>query len=144
MAVGYISHRGEKLSFLVARTMQGAPNTFATVQEEVLSTPGVDGKRWRTVFRQFEPTQLYTVTDCASYNYAMVDKEIAESFKGKLVRLQMDVGGVTYAFRDTHVEGVSAVVLPGPAVGKGATGTSHLVVNWAIILTDFNAGSLGT
>lgn len=143
MAVGVISYKADRLSLLVARTERGAPNAISVVQEEVLATPGVDGKRWRTVFRQYEPTQLYTVVDCTNYAYAISDKALAESFKGKLVRLQVTLSGITYAFRDAHVEGVAATVFPGPAVGEGATGAAHLVVVWTIIPTNFNAGSLG-
>jgi len=143
MAVGVISYLGNRLSLLVARTDRGAPNAISVVQEEALATPGVDGKRWRTVFRQYEPTQLFTVVDCVSYAYAISDKALAESFKGKLVRLQLTLSGITYAFRDAHVEGVVATAFPGPAVGEGATGAAHLVVIWTITPTNFNAGSLG-
>ena len=143
MAVGSISYLGNRLSLLVARTERGAPNAIPVVQEEALATPGVDGKRWRIIFSQYEPTQLYTVSDCATFAYAVSDKALAESFKGKLVRLQVALSGVTYAFRDAHVEGVMATAFPGPAVGEGATGAAHLVVVWSLIPTNFNAGSLG-
>lgn len=143
MAVGSISYRGDRLSLLVARTERGAPNAIPVVQEEALATPGVDGKRWRVIFRQYEPTQLFTVVDCVNYAYAVSDKALAESFKGKLVRLQVTLSGNTYAFRDAHVEGVAATAFPGPAVGEGATGTAHLVVVWTIVPTNFNPGSLG-
>lgn len=143
MAVGSISYRGDSLSLLVARTERGAPNALPTVQEEELATPGVDGKRWRVVFRQYEPTELFTVIDCANYEYAVSNKALAESFKGKLVRLQVTLGSVTYSFRDAHVAGVMATAFPGPAVGGGATGNSHLVVQWVIVPTNFDPNSLG-
>lgn len=143
MAVGTISYLGSRLSLLVARTERGAPNAIPVTQEEVLATPGVDGKRWRRIFSQYEPTQLYTVSDCANFAYAVSDKALAESYKGKLVRLEVTLSGVTYAFRDAHVEGVLATAFPGPAVGEGASGTAHLVALWNIIPTNFNPGSLG-
>ena len=143
MPAGTISYRGQSLPLLIARTERGAPNAIPVVQEEVLSTAGVDGKRWRTVFKQYEPTVLFTVTDCSTYAYAVSNKALAESFKGVLARLQITLGGTPYAFRDAHIEAVQATAFPGPAVGEGATGLAHLTVFWTIIPTNYNPNSLG-
>jgi hypothetical protein len=143
MAAGSISYRGQSLPILIARTERGAPNAIPVIMEEVLTTAGVDGKRWRTVNKQYVPTVLFTVVDCSTFAYAISNKAIAESFKGALVRLQLTLGGSPYAFRDAHVEDVQATAFPGPAVGEGATGTAHLVVLWTIVPTNFNASTLG-
>jgi len=111
MAVGTISYRGQSLSFLNARTERGAPNTLPVIQEEELFTAGVSGKRWRTVFKQYEPTRLFTVIDCATYSDAISNKVLSETFKGALARLQVAIDGNTYVFRDVHVADADATVL---------------------------------
>lgn len=143
MPAGSISYRSQSLSLLIARTERGAPNAIPVIQEEVLTTAGVDGKRWRTVFKQYEPTVLYTVIDCSTFAVAVSNKAVAESFKGALVRLQTTLGGNPYAFRDAHVEDVQATAFPGPAVGEGATGQAHVVAVFTIVPTNYNASSLG-
>lgn len=143
MAIGTISYRGLSLSLLVARTERGAPNAIPVIQEEALMASGVNGKRWRTVFKQYEPTILYTVIDCATFAIAVSNKAVAEGFKGGLARLQVTLAGNAYNFRDVHVEGVLATAFPGPAVGEGASGQAHLTVLWTLIPTNYNASSLG-
>lgn len=141
MAVGFISRptsqsRGS-LSFLVARTDRGYVNDTLTAQEEALSTPGVDGLRWRIVFYQFDKTELYTIIDCSTYADAINKKQIAEDMSGELVTLSVDVDGTNYRFKQIHVDSVRVVAFPGPAVGSGATGTAHLVATFILTPTDF-------
>lgn len=143
MAIGTISYRGLSLPLLVARTERGAPNAIPVIQEEALTASGVDGKRWRTIFKQYEPTVLYTVVDCSTYAVAVSNKAVAEGFKGALARLQITLSGNAYNFRDVHVEAVMATVFPGPAVGEGASGQAHLVVLWTLIPTNYDTSSLG-
>lgn len=143
MAVGTISYRANSLSLLVARSERGAPNAIPTIQEETLTTAGVDGARWRTVHKQYVPTVLFTVIDCATFATAVSNKAVAESFKGALVRLQLTLAGSPYSFRDAHVADVQATAFPGPAVGEGASGAAHLVVVWTIIPTAYDSSLLG-
>lgn len=139
MAVGTITYRGSAVDLLIARSDRGAPNSARLVQEESLTTPGVDGTRWRVMFRQYEPTQLYTVVDCGTYAIGILYKQIIEKLKGKLVTVKLDISGVSYSFQNVHVEAVGATVFPGPAVGNGATGTAHIVAVWSLVPTDFAA-----
>jgi hypothetical protein len=134
---GAMYYKGKSISFLVARSDQGGPNFEPVPQEEVLETPGVNGRRWRVIFRQYERMRFFTVTDCTNYADALDKKELAESFKGKLVRLEQSIDVASYATKDAHVEAVEATAFPGPAVGNGATGTAHLVATWVIVPTEF-------
>jgi len=141
MAVGTISRatsqsRGS-LALLVARTDRGYVNDTLVAQEEALTTPGVDGIRWRIVFYQVEKTELYTVIDCSTYADAINKKQIAEDMAAQLVNLSLDIDSVNYRFRQVHVDSVRAVAFPGPAVGAGATGTAHLVAIFILTPTDF-------
>lgn len=141
MPIGSISRttsqsRGSLL-LLVARTPRGFINDTLVAQEEALTTPGVNGVRWRIVFYQVEKTELYTVIDCATYADAVLKKGIAEDMAGQLVNLSIDIDGVNYRFRQVHVDSVLAVAFPGPAVGNGATGTAHLVATFILTPTSF-------
>lgn len=141
MAVGTISRttsqsRG-RLSLLVARTDRGYVNDTLVAQEEAMTTPGVDGIRWRIVFYQVEKTELYTVIDCTDYADAIIKKQTAEDMAAQLVNLNVDISGTNYQFNRVHVDSVRAVAFPGPAVGAGATGTAHLVAIFILTPTDF-------
>lgn len=137
MPAGSIFYKGKSMSFLVARSDQGGPNFAPVAQEEVLETPGVNGRRWRVVFRQYERMRMVTITDCTNYADALEKKELAESFRGKLVRLEQEISLSSYAIINAHVEAVEAIAFPGPAVGNGATGTAHLLTTWSIVPTEF-------
>jgi len=139
MSVGQIFNLASSgiIYFLAARTDRGHLNDSIVPQQEPLTTPGVDGVRWRLVFNQYERTELYTVVDATNFADAIKKKKLAEEFNGALCRVDLVSNSVEYTNRNVHVEAVRATIFPGPAVGEGATGTAHLVILFSLMPTEF-------
>lgn len=105
---------------------------------ELLQTLGVDGVRWRTLFRQFPSFTLSTVTEASIHSNAVVLARTITSMVQGTVRLRVDIGGVSYNVVDVHVDNADPVVIPGPVVGIGATANqAHVVTAWQLRCTAF-------
>ena len=134
-----ISYGSRNVTFLIARTDAGYINDTPTEQAQELTTPGVRGRRWRTVFEQFEPFQLYTVIDAATYAAAIQTKRTIEGFAEGLARLDVTIAGANYSFTDVKVLGKPAAALvPFRAIGANATGQAHVICLWNLVLTRFD------
>ena len=136
---GSITLSGKTLVFLIARTDEGfVADTPFEVPEE-LTTPGVDGRRWRTLYSQFEAFNLYTVTEASTYAVAVQYRNRAMGMINKLVNITIICDGVTYNFNQAHVNAVNPVAIPGPVVASNSTGgLAHMMAQWNIVLTDFD------
>ena len=138
MTVGTISAQGVSLPFLAARMPAGYFEDEPIAQAEELITPGINGRRWRTLFKQFPSFQMTTTHDATEYATAALTKQRAEGLVQKLVTLQVTIGTVSYTMRQVHVSGVLAQLFPGPLCGAGtASGTAHVDITWQLELTDF-------
>lgn len=131
---------GNPFSFLTALATKGGFLFHAPmVDEEILSTPGVDGRRWRTRFLQMGPAEITTSSDAASWSSAVFLAEDYRALKGSLVAVTWTAGGTAYTYKKAHVSEVDATPVAGTIVGGGASGsaTAHVITKWVIEATDF-------
>ncbi len=137
--VGLISQASKSLYFFSVQTDSGFLQELAVEVPEEHVTPGVDGRRWRTLYRQYPSFSMTTIGEAATFAVACANKNRAESLTNQLVSLSVTVGGVAYAFRNVHVESVRATAVPGTMVASGSSGgAAHLVSQWVLTFTDFN------
>jgi hypothetical protein len=142
MSVGSITYQGTSLPFLAARFPAGYFDDEPIAQAEELITPGIDGRRWRTLFKQFPSFQMTTTHDATEYATAALTKQRAERLVQKLVTLQVTIGTVSYSMRQVHVSGVAAQLFPGPLCGAGTgSGTAHVDITWQLELTDIDGAA---
>jgi hypothetical protein len=142
MSVGNISYQGTALPFLAATFPAGTFDDEPVAQAEELITPGINGRRWRTLFLQFPAFQMTTTHEATEYATAALTKARAEKMVQKLVTLQVTIDGVAYSMRQVHVSAVIARLFPGPVYGAGTgSGEAHLDLTWQMELTDFEAAA---
>lgn len=138
---GSLTVSGSTIPFLVSNADEGFFSDSAIINEEELMSPGVDGARWRTVYKQFADFELRTVSQATTVAAAITTKRTAErKFVGKNVTLQAAVNGVTYTMKNVHVKAVKATVIPGPLYGAGvSSANAHVIIQWILHGTDFNS-----
>ncbi len=135
---------GLNFSFLAA---QSDDSTFLLklpeVVEEVLTTEGVDGRRWRTTFEQMRPVQLETISDCLTFVAAVALAQEHRQLSGTLVGMTWAAGGATYVYKDVHVSKVISRPIAGAVVGGGASSSAacHVRTTWILEPTDFRVFS---
>ena len=141
MSVGSITYSGKTITLLSALTASGTFDDEPVAQAEELITPGINGRRWRTLFRQFPSFQMTTVSEAATYAGAQIIKATAEQFTQKLVNLTVTIDGITFNMQDVHVSAALCRLFPGPVYGAGASASNaaHIEIAWQLELTDFES-----
>lgn len=139
MSVGSISRAQTSISFLCAKMPAGYFDDEPVAQSEELITPGINGRRWRTLFSQFPSFQITTTSEAQTYAGCALIKQNAERMVNRLVTLNVTIDGVAYKMRNVHVSAVVAQLFPGPVYGSGASAstTAHVDLTWQLELTDF-------
>jgi hypothetical protein len=129
------------IPFLVSGSDEGFFSDSGIIQEEELNTSGVDGVRWRTVFRQFPDFELRTVTQATTLAEAIAFKRLAErAMVGKNAKLTVTIAGTSYSMKDVHVKAAKGTVVPGPLYGAGVTtANAHIIIQWMLRGTDFDS-----
>ncbi len=136
MTVGSINQGGTSIPFLAVQTASGMIEDQTLAQAEELITPGINGRRWRTLFSQYPSFQMVTFSETATYETGVIMKRKAESLTQKLVRLNATIAAATYAYVDVHVSAALAIVHPGPIAGAGAgSGAAHVEITWQVEMT---------
>ncbi len=140
MAVGSIVHpQAGTLSFLVMSTPTGWPIDQFNFEEEELRSPGVDGRRWRSVSVQHAEISMRTIADATTYAACIaLARKYRTCQSGDPVTVTVAIAGTTYRFRNVHIIGVSPGVDAGGVFGSGATAgsTAHVSCQWQMILMD--------
>lgn len=142
MAVLTITGTYGQFSFLTAQATEGGfLYQVPEIVEEVLTTPGVSGRRWRTVQNQFAPAAVSTVAEAADFNAAIVTAANYMSLVGTLVSVGWTVAGFPISYRNVHVAKVDAQPVAGQPVGGGAStsSTAHVRAVWVLEATEFSA-----
>lgn len=137
-----ITDGSETFSFLTFQSDSGYLLDQEMIQEEVLETPGVDGQRWRTMFKQHTPTTAETVAACASFGDAVITANAYRKAKGRLGTVTITAGTRTESF-SVHVADARPTPRAGATVGGGASSgnTAHVLCTWVLIPTDFDASA---
>jgi hypothetical protein len=136
--VGNIQKAGTNIQFLCARTESGSPLETPREISEELTSAGVDGRRWRTLYKMHPEFTLSTVTECSAYSVAISQRNKAEGLTNKLVDLVLTIDGNVYLFGNVHVNAVLARAVAGVVIASGSTGgAAHLMCEWSLTMTDF-------
>ncbi len=136
--IGSVSYGSRTIPFLSATMPAGTFDDEPIEQGEELTTPGVNGRRWRTIFKQFPSFTMTTVSEALTYAGAQLHKAYAEQMVQKLVTLTCTIDTVAFTMKQVHVSAVSARLYPGPVYGAGAgNGQAHIEITWQFELTDF-------
>lgn len=120
--------------FITLNTPGGAPLVEALHMEEELTAEGVNGRRWRTIFDQFEPFTVETLADTTSYTLAVQLREKYRLSRGTFARLSLTASDYVMAFR-IHILDVQARCSPGRTVGTGVTAnaTAVIMASWTVV-----------
>lgn len=136
--VGSIIRKGVNVPFLCARTDNGSPLEIPREVFEELATAGCDGRRYRTVHRQFPSFIMNTVTEASNYGAAVSIRNNIDGLVNKLVSLSLTLDGSNYAWTDAHIDSVDARAVAGQVIAAGSSSsTAHVICSWQITLTDF-------
>ncbi len=109
-------------------------------QEEELTSPGVDGKRWRTIFDQKNPIVVDRAwRSCTDHYAATVLADQMIGAKGRHGLLTITSGGTRTVRLHVHITAVKPVVSPGIITGPGiTTGAAAVVSSWVFeVIEDF-------
>jgi len=131
-----------QLSFIGASTPNGSPDlTLQTVEEE-LTSAGVDGRRFRTIHKQYSPFQVIAISDHADFDGADAQKWEVEKLVGRVVDVAWTVAGGSYTIRALHVSAASTRVVMGRTAGYGVTtGAGAVAESTITLLKMFDDGS---
>lgn len=131
---------GRKFDFLTLRTVDGGFlfDEPAAVEEE-LTTPGVDGKRWRIESYQHRPVVVETLAALVNFTSAIAQARVYHKAVGRLASVYVGIGSGSEQFTNVHVLDVRPIPRPGKPVGGGASTDSeaHVIALWTLQLTSF-------
>jgi hypothetical protein len=125
---------GGRFDFLTAVTPNGSPLVEALHQEEELIVFGVNGRRWRTIYDQYEPFTMETSADTTSYTTAVTIREYYRLCRGRFAVLSLTASDYSSRFR-VHVMEVNARCMPGRTVGANVTASAIAVIvcTWTLV-----------
>ncbi len=130
---------GRKFDFLTFLTVEGGflLDEPAAVEEE-LTTPGVDGMRWRIESYQHRRAVIQTVAALVDFPSAIHQGREYLKAVGRLATVSPGITGLS--FSNVHVVDVRPTPRPGPPVGGGASSdsTAHILALWTLQLTGFS------
>ncbi len=141
MATAILSGDNNYFTFLCFNdTSGGFLYTTPAPELEELRTPGVDGKRHRTLSYQFGVVTVQTLADCATFSAGITLGNSYRSAVGSFLQLSVSVGaGQNLIFKNVYVSGVSPTPRIGQAIGLDASSgnLAHVIANWNLELTEF-------
>lgn len=121
-------------------TPEGYGSFQAMHEEEELTSPGVNGKRWRTVFDQFPPINISTDnpawTAVASHVAACTLADQMRRARGRYGMLVIVSGGTRTLRVLVHVASVAPRAIPGPIIGPGISGSASVASAWLLEVLD--------
>ena len=142
MAVTTIQTPDRSYTVLTMRDLNGGfLFTNPQAEIEILTTPGVDGRRYREASHMFGEVQVETIIDCPSYATAV---DTANSYRlavGQYANIHHPAGDRTFIFRDVYVLGVVPQPRPGSTVAASANpgNEAHVYAVWTLELSEFSA-----
>lgn len=143
-AARIITSGGLTFNFLSMTTISGGfLLEFPATEVEELTTPGVDGARWRTVSLQHRKVIVQTVSEYTLFTDATFAASTMVEISG-LVDVEISAGnsgsGYNVKRKNVHVGPVFATPRIGQPVGGGASASSgaHVIAEWTLQLTKFD------
>lgn len=125
-------------SFLTANLPEGFLLAVEAHQEEELISPGVDGRRWRTLYDQFPEFEMATIADFTAYSSAIAEGKLYHQCAGRLANLSLTISGSNYLINRLHIRGCVPRASPGATAGAGVTSGAAAVLfgTWALVPTE--------
>ncbi len=131
---------GVSVSFLTVRFAQaGFLHPVPTLKAEILETPGVNGRRWRSQGYQMEPATLECLADGTTWAGAITLCNSLRSLMGFFGQVTLTTGGTPKTYKDIYISSVEATPVIGNVTGNGASANSTAHVRAILVLevTDF-------
>lgn len=132
---------GPTFTFLVVLSSEGIPLSSARLVEEVLEAAGVNGRRWRSMHRQFPVLNVQTLAEAATFSAAedLATAYLAARLAHQTATLSIDAGGAVFAFSNVHVGPLDPLPISGQVSGPnaGASSLAHVRCAWSLELTRF-------
>lgn len=130
---------GPTFTFLTFVTPNGAPLSIARLIEEALETPGVSGRRWRSVHQQHEAFELRALAAAATFDAAVA---LANAYlSARLVSQIVTLTDGNVSLPSVHVASIAPHAVPGPVTGAGTNGElASVVSSWLLEYTVFPSG----
>lgn len=131
-----------QFNFVTASTPEGAIVNMNMAEEEELTTPGVDGMRWRLRHFQYQPFTLQTTQDFANEADTAIAQAYCRLAVGRTGTLSLGFRGFVRTWNYVHIAGCMPKIVPGPLFGIGATSGSAMtiVATWTLRLTQTSGG----
>lgn len=128
-------------SFLVASTPQGWPIDQASIVEEELLSPGVDGRRWRTESLQQVDIDMSTIDGCDTYEVAISTGRLYRRMVGLIGQLSVTIAGTSHQWNRVHIAGAMPRAHSGKISGAGASAssTAFIMCDWKLVIMNIDA-----
>ncbi len=145
MAIGYLTlistsqdTASGRFDFLTAQFANGWPLDALQHVEEELTSSGVTGRRWRTIYDQLPEFEVETMMDATSYSEGIALAKSYLSARGRLASLVMTMGNLTQVYRRLHIVDVAPKVRAGATAGAGVTAgaAASIVATWRLVLVE--------
>lgn len=143
MAALTLTAGGVTLSFLTARIVSGGfLSGVPALKAEVLESPGISGRRWRSMGFQMEPVTIECIADGVTWAGAVRFVDVVRSLVGFFGSATLTTGGTPKTFKDVYLSSIEATPISGNVTGAGASAnsTAHVRVTIVLEATDFTGG----
>lgn len=130
------------ITFDTFPSVEGYPSYEGAHEEEELTSPGVDGKRWRTVYDQIPALVIDggnpAFSAVANHSAACDLADKMRRSKGRFGLLVVVSGGTRTIRLNVHITAVLPRVNPGPIVGPGISGNASVASAWVMDVLEDN------
>lgn len=124
------------INFDTFPTVDGYASYEIMHEEEELTSPGIDGRRWRTIYDQTQPLVVDAgnpaITAASNHSSACDLADKMRRAKGRFGVLVVASGGTRTIRINVHVTAVMPRVNPGPIVGPGISGNASVASAWVM------------
>lgn len=144
MSVGTITTSGSTQRVLeICKTERGAVDDARVVEEEELTAPGVDGRRWRTVGVRYRPFTATIMETATTYTAAVIAARAYDGMVGTTISLSVTLDSVAYVFERVHVIASSVRAAPGVVAGStaGSTHAAYVMGDLRLVVIEQEDGS---
>ena len=101
--------------------------------EEELRTPGVNGRRFRRLFKQYTPFTARTAFGSDSYATSNGYASDYLSAIGRIAYISTTVGGQSLQYPSVKILGVSPMVGVGSYISQDNTFASLIMADWSLV-----------
>ncbi len=127
---------GPTFTFLAVLSSEGVPLNQPRLVEEVLEAAGVNGRRWRSIHRQFPVLEVRTLAEAATFTAAeiLARSYLSARLTSQTVIMNLDAGGKAFSFPTMHCSGIDPVPQAGQVSGPaaGASSLAHVRALWRL------------